>query len=142
MRNKNMTQFRIEKSKMSGHRPFQELRDKIKPERRAENERETQRLLKEPIEFEIGSGNVFADIGLPNADEHLMKANLVMKIDGVMGKQKLKRADVAMRFGITPTQVSKLLRGDFAKYTLDQLEDFYLNLQAKGSSFQFGLGSD
>ena len=113
---------------MSGHRPFQELRDKIKPERRAENERETQRLLKEPIEFEIGSGNVFADIGLPNADEHLMKANLVMKIDGVMGKQKLKRADVAMRFGITPTQVSKLLRGDFAKYTLDQLEDFYLNL--------------
>ena len=31
----------------------------------------------------LGSGNVCADIGLPNADEHLIKAKLVMKIDGL-----------------------------------------------------------
>jgi hypothetical protein len=30
---------------------------------------------------EIGSGNVFKDLGIPNAEEHLVKAQLVFKID-------------------------------------------------------------
>ena len=32
--------------------------------------------------FEAGSGNVFRDLGIPNAEEHLIKAQLVYKIDG------------------------------------------------------------
>jgi hypothetical protein len=36
---------------------------------------------KPKIEHEVGGGNVFADIGLPNAGEHLIKAQLVYKID-------------------------------------------------------------
>jgi hypothetical protein len=35
-------------------------------------------------DYEIGSGNVFKDIGLPNAEEHLVKAQLVVKIDTIM----------------------------------------------------------
>ena len=40
--------------------------------------------MKKGIGHEESSGNVFADIGLPNADEHLIKAQLVTKIGGLM----------------------------------------------------------
>lgn len=39
--------------------------------------------MKKKIAYEAGSGNVFADIGLPNAEEHLVKAQLVYKISGL-----------------------------------------------------------
>jgi hypothetical protein len=38
-------------------------------------------MTKKKIGYEVGSGNVFADLGLPNAEEHLIKAQLVYKID-------------------------------------------------------------
>ena len=42
-----------------------------------------------------GSDNVFADIGLPNAEEHLIKAQLVYKIDGIMKDRGLKQVEAA-----------------------------------------------
>ena len=47
---------------------------------------------------ETSSGNVFADIGLANADEHLVKAKLVYKIDGLMKARGLKQAEAARLF--------------------------------------------
>ena len=41
--------------------------------------------------FELGSENIFKDLGLPNAEEHLVKAQLVFKIDTIMKKRKLKQ---------------------------------------------------
>ena len=43
--------------------------------------------MKKKIDYEMGSGNVFADIGLPKAEEHLVKAQLVFRIDGLMKKR-------------------------------------------------------
>lgn len=40
--------------------------------------------------YEIGSGNVFQDLGAPNAEEHLIKAKLVFKIDTILKKRGLK----------------------------------------------------
>jgi hypothetical protein len=40
--------------------------------------------MRRKFDYEVGSGNVFADIGLPDADELLIKAQLVYKIDGLM----------------------------------------------------------
>ena len=57
------------------------------------------------------SGNVFADLGLPNADEHLVKAQLVLKIDTIMKRRGLKQSEAATLFGVKQPDVSKMLRG-------------------------------
>ena len=44
---------------------------------------------KEKIEFEIGSGNVFKDLGFPNPDEMQAKAHLVFKIQDTITERKL-----------------------------------------------------
>jgi predicted XRE-type DNA-binding protein len=56
---------------------------------------------------EVGSGNVFADIGAPNAYEHLAKAQLVLKIDAL--KRGLKQIEAAVLFGVKQPDVSKML---------------------------------
>ncbi len=61
----------------------------------------------------VGSSNVFADIGLPDADEHLLKAQLVYKIDVVMKQRGLKQVEAAKMLGVWQPDGSKMLRGDF-----------------------------
>jgi hypothetical protein len=50
---------------------------------------------KKKIGYEAGSGNVFADLGLPNAEEHLIKAQFVYKIDTLMKERRLKQVEAA-----------------------------------------------
>ena len=50
--------------------------------------------------YEIGSGNVFKYLGVPNAEEHLIKAQLVYKIDKLMKARNLKQAEAAELFGV------------------------------------------
>jgi predicted XRE-type DNA-binding protein len=76
----------------------------------------------------VGSGNVFADIGLPNAEEHLVKAKLVYKIDGLMKARRLKQADAAKLFGVKQPDVSKMLRGDFRQFSVERLLRFLVAL--------------
>jgi predicted XRE-type DNA-binding protein len=47
------------------------------------------------IAYEAGSGNVFVDLGFPNAGEHLVKTQLVHKIDTIMKKRRLKQVEAA-----------------------------------------------
>src|SRR5271167_1000525 len=77
---------------------------------------------------EIGSGNVFADIGVPNADEHLVKAQLVYKIDTLMKERGLKQVDAADLFGVKQPDVSKMLRGDFRQFSVERLLRFLVAL--------------
>ena len=80
------------------------------------------------IEHEQGSGNVFADIGLPNADEHLVKAKLVFKIDGLMKERGLKQIEAADLFGVKQPDISKMLRGDFRQFSVERLLRFLVAL--------------
>ncbi len=80
------------------------------------------------IEFENGSGNVFADIGLPHADEHLIKAKLVFKIDRLMKERGLKQAQAAGLFGVKQPDISKMLRGDFRQFSVERLMRFLVAL--------------
>jgi predicted XRE-type DNA-binding protein len=87
------------------------------------------RAAKKPkIEYVVGSGNVFADIGLPNAGEHLIKAQLVYKIDALMGARGLRQKDAAALFGIQQPDVSKMLRGDFRQFSVERLMRFLVAL--------------
>ena len=84
--------------------------------------------MKKPIEHERGSGNVFADIGLPNAEEHLVKAKLVVKIDAALRERRLKQVEAAKLFGVTQPDVSKMLRGDFRQFSVERLMRFLVAL--------------
>jgi predicted XRE-type DNA-binding protein len=77
---------------------------------------------------EIGSGNVFADIGAPNAEEHLIKAQLVYKIDTLMKQRGLKQVEAADLFGVKQPDVSKMLRGEFRQFSVERLLRFLVAL--------------
>ena len=78
--------------------------------------------------YEIGSGNVFKDLGIPNAEEHLVKAQLVFKIDTIMKDRGLKQAASADLLGIKQPDVSKMLRGDFKQFSVERLLRFLVAL--------------
>jgi predicted XRE-type DNA-binding protein len=80
------------------------------------------------IEHHVGSGNVFADIDLPNAEEHLIKAQLVYKIDTLMEARGLTQKDAAVLLGIRQPDVSKMLRGDFRQFSVERLMRFLVAL--------------
>jgi predicted XRE-type DNA-binding protein len=78
--------------------------------------------------YEIGGENVFKDIGVPNAAEHLVKAQLVFKIDTLLKKRHLKQKDAADLFGIRQPDVSKMLRGEFRQFSVERLLHFLVKL--------------
>ena len=78
--------------------------------------------------YEIGSRNVFKDLGVPNAEEHLVKAQLVYKIDTIMKDRGLKQAEAAALLGVKQPDVSKMLRGEFRQFSVERLLRFLVAL--------------
>jgi predicted XRE-type DNA-binding protein len=78
--------------------------------------------------YEVGSRNVFKDLGIPNAEEHLVKAQLVFKIDTIMKSRGLKQAEAAEVLGIKQPDVSKMLRGEFRQFSVERLLRFLVAL--------------
>ena len=75
-----------------------------------------------------GTGNVFADIGVPNAEEHFVKAQLVFRIDSIMKERHMKQVDAARLLGIRQPDVSKMLRGEFRQFSVERLLRFQVAL--------------
>lgn len=63
--------------------------------------------------IERGSTNVYADLGLDNAEEMLVKAQLATKIGDIIKRRKLTQVQAAELLGITQPKLSGLLRGQF-----------------------------
>jgi predicted XRE-type DNA-binding protein len=78
--------------------------------------------------YEIGNGNVFKDIGVTNAEEHFVKAQLVFKIDTLLKKRKLKQVDAARLFRVRQPDVSNMLRGEFRQFSVERLMRFLVAL--------------
>ena len=68
-----------------------------------------------------GSGNVFADLGLPDADEHELKARMVMFIAELIKRKELTQQEAARRMGVSQPDVSNILRGRFERVSLERL---------------------
>jgi predicted XRE-type DNA-binding protein len=68
-----------------------------------------------------GTGNVFADIGLPDAETHLLKAELVRRIGLIIDLSPITQAEAAQRMGMTQPDVSKMLRGGYRPISLEKL---------------------
>ena len=75
------------------------------------------------IEVEMGSGNVFADLGLPDAEKLKIKSGLVIEITKAVRKLGLTQEEAARRMGITQPKVSGMLRGDFSNLSERKLMD-------------------
>lgn len=84
------------------------------------------------------SGNIFADLGLPNADEHLVKSEIVMGIADRIKKKGLTQARAAKLIGLAQPDVSKLLRGQFSGYSFERLFGF---LRALGNDVEIRVVS-
>ena len=75
------------------------------------------------IEVQRSSGNVFADLGLPDADKLKIKSGLVIEIRKAMRQQGLTQQEAAKRMGITQPKVSDMMRGDFSNLSERKLMD-------------------
>ncbi len=73
---------------------------------------------------EASSGNVFADLGLPDAEDMLVKAQLVYEISRVVHDRGLTQTEVAKLLGVTQPDVSRLLRGRMWGYSVGRLLRF------------------
>jgi len=70
---------------------------------------------------EIGSGNIFADLGLPNAEEHQLKAALVVQLKRLIAERELTQTAAAKLIKMKQPDLSKLLRGDFRLVSVEKL---------------------
>jgi predicted XRE-type DNA-binding protein len=71
---------------------------------------------------------VFKDLGVPNADEHMVKAQLVFKIDSIMKERRLKQVEAAALFGVRQPDISMMLRGEFRQFSVERLLRFLVAL--------------
>ncbi|MDI4235972.1 helix-turn-helix transcriptional regulator [Bradyrhizobium sp. Arg237L] len=76
---------------------------------------------KRKLEAYQSSGNVFADLGLPNAEERLLKANIVNELHRLIKDRGLTQVKAAKLIGIHQPDLSRLLRGDFEDYSAGRL---------------------
>jgi predicted XRE-type DNA-binding protein len=65
------------------------------------------------IPIEKGSRNVYADLGYPDSEDMLIKAQLVTKIAEIIRQRRLTQAQAAKLFRLTQPKISRLLRGEF-----------------------------
>jgi predicted XRE-type DNA-binding protein len=68
-----------------------------------------------------GSGNVYKDLGFPNAEEMQAKATLVSSIFSIIEKKKWTQEKIAEVLGITQPKVSLLRRGQFSGFSMEKL---------------------
>jgi predicted XRE-type DNA-binding protein len=63
-----------------------------------------------------------------DAEEHVIKAPLVFKIDTIMKKRHPKQVEAGKLFGVPQPDVSKMLRGDFRQFSVERLLHFLVAL--------------
>jgi len=86
---------------------------------------------KRKTEIEEGSGNVFADLGLKNADELFARAQIGFCVYKIVKARKLKQKEIAKLLGIAQPDVSHLMNGHYSRFTTDKLLDFLKRLDRK-----------
>ena len=86
------------------------------------------------------SGNIFADIGVPNPEEALAKVKLMRLIATVIERRGMTQTDAAKRLGIAQSDVSNIVRGRGRVYSMDRLLQLLHDLGA-GITIEAKIGS-
>jgi predicted XRE-type DNA-binding protein len=72
----------------------------------------------------VGGRNIFADLGLPDADTHFLKAQIVAEIYRLSNERGLTQAQAGKLMGISQPEVSRMFKGNFREYSIDRLMAF------------------
>ena len=80
--------------------------------------------MSEEIKFEKSSGNVFKDLGLPDADELFLKAKLGFEVFRIIEYRKLTQAQAAKILGVKPPEIARLKKGKFNHYSVERFLTF------------------
>lgn len=73
---------------------------------------------------EAGSDNIFADLGLPDAGPHFLKAQIVSEIYRLAEARKLTQVQIGKRLNISQPEVSRMFKGHFREYSVERLMEF------------------
>ena len=76
------------------------------------------------IKFEKGSGDVFEDLDLPDAEELFLKAKLGFEVFQIIEERKLTQAEAAKILGAKQPEISQLKQGRFNHYSVERLLTF------------------
>ena len=82
-------------------------------------------------EYKMGSGNVFADLGLEDADELLIRAKLGHTVRIILNKRGLKQKEISELLKIDQSEVSKLMNGKYHLFSEGRLFGFLNKLDRK-----------
>lgn len=82
----------------------------------------------EPIEMEVGSGNVFEDLGLEDAPELQLKATILGHINSILRHRHLTQVQAAELLGVSQPKISALKRGKLHGFSLEKLLEFMVRL--------------
>jgi predicted XRE-type DNA-binding protein len=86
---------------------------------------------KKPPAYEIGSGNVFADLGLDDADDLLTRAQLGHTVRMILKKKKLRQREIGKMLDVDQAEVSKLMNGQYHLFSEGRLFAFLKRLEQK-----------
>jgi predicted XRE-type DNA-binding protein len=82
----------------------------------------------EELQVEQSSGNVFADVELPDSEERLAKALLSRTIKQIIQQRGWSQAQAAKSTRIAASDMSDIVRGKLVKFSLSRLETIILDL--------------
>jgi predicted XRE-type DNA-binding protein len=96
-------------------------------------------------EIYVGSGNVFADIGLPRPEERLAKAEVAIRIDELITERRLTPTEAAALMTTSETELTDIVRGHLRTFTLDRLfqcltalgQDVEITIRPKSAEEEF-----
>ena len=71
--------------------------------------------------IKMGSGNVFADLGLPDPDERQLRVQLALRLNDLLQAEGLTQAAAARRFGIAQPHVSELKNYKLSRFSSERL---------------------
>jgi predicted XRE-type DNA-binding protein len=86
---------------------------------------------RKPTRVEVGSENVFADLGLKDADQLMARSQIGFHVFKILEQKKLKQREIGSILGIAQADVSHLMNGHFSRFTTDKLLDFLRRLDRK-----------
>lgn len=89
--------------------------------------------MNEKIEFEKSSGNVFKDLGLPDADKLLLRAELGYEIFRILEERGLNQTEASKVLGVKRPEISRLKGGKFNHYSVERLLTFLDRLSCEVS---------
>jgi predicted XRE-type DNA-binding protein len=76
-----------------------------------------------------GSGNVFADLGFPNPEQELLKAQLTLQIYTILKDNGMTQVEIAKILGVQQPQVSLLMRSRAGNFSVGRLMEFLTALR-------------